>query len=122
MPNVAEKTTVAELKAAFAEKNITVTVADADGKAMGDSKYVGTGCVVTDEMGYSYAVVVLGDVDGNGFIDSTDYLRIKSKFLGTFVIEGIYLKAADVFQDGELTSTDYLKIKSHFLGALNIFE
>ena len=62
-----------------------------------------------------------GDVDGNGIIDSTDYLRIKGHFLGTYTITGIALESGDVTSDGVIDSTDYLRIKGHFLGTYNLF-
>ena len=61
-----------------------------------------------------------GDVNADGAIDSTDYLRIKGHFLGTFTLEGVAFKAGDVNEDGVIDSTDYLRIKGHFLGTYNL--
>jgi hypothetical protein len=65
--------------------------------------------------------ILLGDVTGDGEIDSTDYLRIKGHFLGTFTLEGDAFKAGDVTKDGTIDSTDYLRIKGHFLGTYNLY-
>jgi hypothetical protein len=62
----------------------------------------------------------LGDVNNDGAIDSTDYLRIKGHFLGTYTIEGSALVAGDVNKDSAIDSTDYLRIKGHFLGTYTI--
>jgi hypothetical protein len=60
-------------------------------------------------------LVLLGDVDGSGDIDSTDYLRLKYAFLGSFELTGVYFSAAGMDLDGELSTTDYMKIKHLFL-------
>lgn len=59
---------------------------------------------------------VLGDVNNDGVIDTTDYLNIKSHFLGVITLEDNAFKASDVDGDNEISSTDYLRIKSYFLG------
>ena len=63
---------------------------------------------------------LLGDVNNDGAIDSTDYLRIKGHFLGTYTLEGAALVAGDVNKDSAIDSTDYLRIKGHFLGTYTI--
>jgi hypothetical protein len=60
--------------------------------------------------------ILQGDVDGNGVIDTTDYMRVKAAFLGTFKLsEGEFI-AADVDKNGVIDTTDYMRIKAHFLG------
>ncbi len=70
----------------------------------------------------SAVIVILGDVDGSGEIDSTDYLRLKSALLSQITLEGAYYLAADADKDGSLSSSDYLRLKSHFLGDFNLYE
>lgn len=57
----------------------------------------------------------LGDIDGSGEIDSTDYLKIKNTFLSKLTLKGTELALADVNFDGEIDSTDYLGVKESFL-------
>jgi hypothetical protein len=57
----------------------------------------------------------MGDVDGNGCIDTTDYLRIKNYFLGEFELDELFGIAGDMDSNGEIEATDYLRIKSLFL-------
>jgi uncharacterized protein (DUF342 family) len=64
----------------------------------------------------SLFIVIKGDVDGNGQIDSTDYVRVKQFFLGNFTFEGAYFKAGDVDDNGKIDSTDYVRIKAMILG------
>jgi hypothetical protein len=60
-------------------------------------------------------------VDGNGLIDGTDYLRIKSVFLEDCALAACQELAADVDGNGIVDSTDYLRIKAHFYGTYNLF-
>ena len=57
----------------------------------------------------------LGDVDGDGKITSTDYLRIKRAFLKEYTLEGTAFALADVDFNNVINSTDYLKIKRSIL-------
>jgi hypothetical protein len=68
----------------------------------------------------SAIIIVCGDVDGDGLIDSTDYLRIKSEFLGLLTFDEPSYLAADVDGDGTIDSTDYLIIKNAFLGRISL--
>jgi len=122
MPNVAERTTAEELITSLSAYGITATITDKDGNTLESNSKVGTGCKVTDQSGNVYTVIVKGDIDGNGEIDSTDYLNIKGIFIGTSKITGVYLDASDVDKDGRITATDYLRIKSHFIGEKNLFN
>ncbi len=101
----------------------TIKVYDQSGKEIETSTTVlGTGFVVADSSSDEKAtVIVLGDVNGDGVLTSTDYIQIKSYFLGTLSIEGVYYTAANVDCVGEITSTDYIQLKSHFLGTLDIY-
>ena len=63
---------------------------------------------------------LLGDVTGDGVIDTTDYLKIKSHFLHITSLKETELKAGDADKSGTIDSTDYLLIKAHFLGIKNL--
>jgi hypothetical protein len=68
----------------------------------------------------SVVVGVTGDLDGNGVIDSTDYLRVKGAFLKQYELTAAEDGAADVDGNGRVDSTDYLRIKEHFLGTYEL--
>ena len=87
----------------------------------GKQEYVCTGCVVNVGSD-SYTVVVLGDVDGSGTVDATDYLKVKMFCIGSATLQGCYFFAADADGSGEIEITDYLRIKGHFLGSFDLFE
>ena len=57
----------------------------------------------------------LGDVNGDGGVDSTDYLLVKRSLLGTYTL-GDRAGYADVNRDGAVDSVDYLLLKRTLLG------
>lgn len=87
----------------------------------GTQSYVCTGCTVKTGQS-TYSAVVLGDVDGSGNVDATDYVRVKMHCLGDITLEGAFFVAADVDGSGDLSATDYLRVKSHFLGNYDLYE
>ena len=98
--------TVSAIKALFPNEAITVTTAS--GAAL-TSGTVTTGCIVTstiDGSEVSVTVAVLGDVNGDGAIDSADALAISEGLVDEF--EATAARAADLNRDGETTSSDLL--------------
>ena len=63
---------------------------------------------------------VLGDIDSNGKITTTDYLKLRSHFWGSESLKGTAFAMADVNFDGELTVSDYTKIKDSMLGEYDL--
>ena len=98
--------TGAELKANFSS---TVT-------GIEDEEIVVTGSEITVG-GTTLYPVIIGDVNGDNAITTTDYISVKRAIYGTKTLEGAYGKAADLSGEGELSSADYLKIKRAFGGA-----
>ena len=80
---------------------------------------IGTGYTVSAD-GRSVRIVVGGDTDGNGIIDTTDYLIIKKVFLNLHYLEGAYFKAADTDGNGVIDTTDYIGIKRFLLGVTDL--
>ena len=64
----------------------------------------------------------LGDVNGDGKINGTDYLRIRGAFLKTYTLSDEFLKVADVNGDGRINGTDYLRVRGHYLGTYNLYK
>ena len=66
------------------------------------------------------AAMTLGDVSGNGKIDTLDYLLVKRHVIGTLVLTDEQQKVADVSGNGKVDTLDYLMIKRHVIGTLVI--
>ena len=77
---------------------------------------VGTGDKFTTTDGTEYTVVVYGDVDGSGTIDSVDLLVLQRHILQIKTLEPIFRKAANIDKNGNKpTSVDLLLIQRHIL-------
>lgn len=93
-----------------------VVVKNAKGEILNNDAKLSTGCVIND----IYTVVVLGDVNGDGEVKSTDYMAIKNAIMGTKELSETEKMAADVNNDGNIKSTDYMKIKNYIMGNAQI--
>ncbi len=82
MPNIAANTTAETIIPSLSSYGIAATITDKDGNELESNAKVGPGCKVTDSGGNNYTVIVKGDVDGTGEVNSTDYLQTKKYFLG----------------------------------------
>lgn len=71
---------------------------------------------------YSYTVVVKGDVNGDGKIYATDYVKVRNHIMGKTKLAGAYLMAADINNDGNIYATDYVKIRNYIMGKGEILQ
>lgn len=72
--------------------------------------------LLIDGTEYHYTVVVKGDVNGDGLIYATDYVKIKNHIMGRANLQGAYLLAADIDNDGNIFAIDYVRIKNYIMG------
>ena len=102
---VSEDMTVEDVKLMF----------DADVQVVSGNGLAGTGAYVTvgDER---MDIVLRGDVNGDGKVNSVDYLLAKRAVLGTASLEGAYYAAACYGGGSSAGPADYLKLKRHVLG------
>ncbi len=116
---MSEKTVFSEFKQKLgSDKVLNIT---RDGSEIPSDDIIRTGDIISINGEESIAEVI-GDVDGDGIITSTDYLQIKKYFLKTFDLEGAYFSAGDTDNNGNINSTDYIQVKSYFLKIYNFFE
>jgi hypothetical protein len=120
--NVKTETIVEMFLKQFEQTNLKVV--DQKDKEISKNDILGTGSKVVlyegDTIVDAVTVIILGDIDGNGIIDTTDYLRVKSAFLGGFSLDEYQQMSADVDGSSAIDTTDYLRIKAHFLGSYQI--
>ncbi len=87
-----------------------------DGKVLDEDDLVGTGCTIND-----YTIVVIGDLNGDGKINSGDSLLLSKQVLKTINLTDTYKKqAADVNNDGKINSGDTLIVRKNILGNYKI--
>ncbi len=61
----------------------------------------------------------LGDIDGDGEIDSFDYLKLKRYVLGMYDMSSEEYAAADINSDGNVNTIDYILLRRMALGTLD---
>ncbi len=122
---IEEETTVAEFKENFED---TIAVYGIYYQLLDDDDFIATGSqidVVLGDQYYStyFNTVVLGDVNCNGIVNSTDFMQIRKYYLGSydFVSFASYL-AADTNGDGDINSTDFMRVRRHYLGTYNLYS
>ncbi|HAN21673.1 MAG TPA: hypothetical protein DCP51_08390 [Clostridiales bacterium] len=99
----------------------TATIKSPLGVLITGDTLVGTGAIINYN-GSNYTVVIKGEINGDGKVNSVDYLLVKRAYLGTYKLSSVKLKAACMENTTLPTSKDYLKIKRHFLGTYSIYE
>ena len=106
-------TTLAKVKEKLSD--LSVTIEDA-----GDDDILKTGQTISisdENKTFTYTIAIKGDVDGDGYIGATDYVKIKN-----YIMEkpGSELNiaqsiAADADSNSEIGATDYVKIKNSIM-------
>lgn len=119
---VIPNTTVSTLKGNInAGENVSMKVFDVNNNEVTDNSPLGTGMMLkfydeNDEVIGSISIAVKGDVNGDGIVKPSDYVRIRNHIMqiGPTLI-GINRKSADVNGDGMIKPSDYVKIRNHIM-------
>lgn len=98
----------------------TIEIEDAKGQKLTDKNLVGTGIKVKlydgDKLVIEYDVILYGDVNGDGKINSVDLLVLQRHILEIKKLTGKFLKAGNIDKTGKSpSSVDLLKIQRHIL-------
>ena len=107
---LAPKATVEEFKAHF-KGDVTVDGVNAK------TGFVGTGCTIT-YFGKIYTVILKGDTNGDGKVDTSDYVAIRKHILKIGTLEGVFEQAAHVktASDKAVGVSDYVAVRKFILG------
>lgn len=119
-----EKNTVEQLKQKITT-NLEIEIINRESKILQDKDIVGTGCRIRikedGKILRQYQIILYGDVNGDGKINSVDLLVIQRHILEIEPMEEIFKKAANINKDGKKpTSVDLLRIQRHILGIQRI--
>ena len=78
---------------------------------------------INGEKDYIYSLSLLGDVNGDGKINSMDYVKIRKHIMQTENIsDKVYYYAADVNSDNKISSADYVKIKKYIMNGGTLWK
>lgn len=109
-------TTVNKLK----EKYTNAIIIDKNGNEVKGDTLVGTGSKIKIDGELKYTIVKLGDVNGDGTINTGDTFLIKQVIMNVKTIEGLNRKAADINKDNEINTGDSFILKKHVMKVSNI--
>lgn len=105
-------TTVESIKERYTDKSITVKKADGTVMEIGT---VGTGYIVTIENKH-YTVEKLGDVNGDGKVNTIDALNALKYDVGAMQLTSEQINALDVNKDGKANTVDALALLKYDVG------
>lgn len=93
---------------------------DIDTKTINDKQVLYTGGKTRITKGLDlyreYTNIVIGDINGDGAINSADLLKIRQHLLGTNILTGAYFLSSDINYDITINSADLLRVRQHLLG------
>jgi beta-N-acetylglucosaminidase len=120
------KNTVLEIKQKI-KTDFEIQIVNSQNKVLGDAEPVGTGSKIlvkeNGEILEEYNIILYGDVNGDGKINSIDLLKLQRHILEIEKLEDIYVKAGNVRKTGKVpSSVDLLLIQRHILGLQEISQ
>lgn len=114
----------------FVSEKYQVQIVDKSGNILQSNNLVGTGSKVqiftntdTQTLIAEYEIIIYGDVDGNGKINSVDLLKLQRHILELEELDFLSQKAGNINKNGKKpTSVDLLLIQRHILGLKDIVQ
>lgn len=93
-----------------------IKVIDKEGNELDITAIPGTGSTING----NYTIVMLGDANGDGRINSGDLFNIQKSLIQNSSLEEYISKSMDANKDGKINSGDLFIIQKHLLGKGNI--
>ena len=120
LSGISPNTTIDSIKQLLEGQGATVSINNSNST----ENLIGTGTSITLTSGNNsetLTVVIQGDLNGDGKINSADLLKIRKAILKTENLTGAYLEAANLgIGTSEFKSSHLLKIRQHILGQITI--
>ena len=109
------------------KSNYNVKIYDKNDNELTGAELIGTGCSIkimdNENLIIEYNVLMYGDVNGDGKINSIDLLVLQRHILEIESLNDIYIKAGNVRKNGKNpSSVDCLLIQRHILGIQQISQ
>ena len=100
--------------------NGKVIITHNDGASKDETAVICTGDKIllydkNDESVAVYTAAVKGDVNGDGTVSGSDFIKIRNHILGSTILKGDSFTAADVNRDGAVSGSDFIKVRNHIL-------
>ena len=108
---------VLKTKILNAKKNAEVTLLSSNGSVKNNG-IIATGDKVKVKVPKeekTYEIIIYGDVNGDGKISASDYVKIKNHIMDVAHLSGVYKVASDVNKDSKTSASDYVKIKNYIM-------
>ena len=107
--------------------NYTIEIYNAEGDKLKGTDLVGTGSIIkilnNNILLMEYNVIMYGDVNADGKINSIDLLVLQRHILEIEKFSGVFIKAGNVRKNNRNpSSVDCLLIQRHILGLENIVQ
>ena len=126
--NIKIGTSVGALISNIKESNdkLSITIKSSDGStSLNDASKLLTGNIITisaEENTEIYRVVIKGDVNGDGLINSSDYVSVKKHIMEESLLVSYYKIAADIDQSNSIGSVDYINIKNYIMDGSSLIK
>jgi hypothetical protein len=103
--------------------NIDVYLYTVEGNKVEDNELIPTSCearFMQDGKMQMLTIVVMGDIDCDGKINTRDYVMAKRHVMKTYTLQGENLRAAMVSGRSTMSTADYVLIKRHVMGTYQL--
>jgi len=118
---ISPETTVAQLRE---KAGPLVDVFDSEGNKLADNAEVATGCearyVIGSTVIRSVTIIVRGDLNADGRVNSVDYMMLKRYAMHTYDLDENGIYAALLTDKDEPTAVDYIMLKRYVLGKFRL--
>lgn len=116
-------------KISYNKDRFTLKLLDAKGNELANDAVVGTGTTTnlvtkdTNEIVETYTVVIYGDLNGDGDINTVDLLSLQKYVLNLKSFDTLQLKVGNLSKDGNTPNiVDVLKLQKHILNISKISQ